>query len=286
MEGIVRLPTLSNVDLEAECLYMYRYGEGDTNIVYHCHCYYEIFLTVSGSITHYINGVTESLPEGSLVFIRPDDAHSHIYDSPESRNISYINLTFTSETAESLFSYLSDVFPSRNLLSCDMPPKVFLNNIDKNRLVKQIGALNAVNWKDKGALKLHMRALLADIFVKYFYSTPEDAETNLPLWFSRLLSDMDRHENFMQGLDKMIEISGKSREHIARSFKKYLGISSTEYINELRINYASNLILRTNMPMLDICFDCGFQSVSYFYKVFKKKYNMSPSDFRKKYKNA
>ncbi len=286
MEDIVRLPILSNVDPDTECLYLYRHGEDDTNIVHHRHCYYEIFLTVSGSATHYVNGVIESLPEGSLVFMRPNDAHTFLYESPESRNISYINLTFTIETAESLFSYLSDAFPSQDLLSCDMPPKVFLNSIDKEHLANQLGKLNAVNWKNKDALKLHLRALLAEIFVKHFFITHEDTETHLPPWFSRLLTDMERHENFSQGPDKMVEISKKSREHIGRSFKRYLGISPTMYINELRINNASIMILHTNMPILDICLECGFQSISYFYKVFKKKYNMSPTDFRKKYKST
>lgn len=282
MDLAVRLPAFAHVDREAECLFKQTIGDNDTTI-YHSHSFYEIFLVVSGTVTHYINGKTDILPEGTLVFIRPDDAHTYIYTTPESRNVEYVNLTFSTKTVELLFTYLSDTFPAQDLLSCDMPPKNTLSKFEKKRLLNQIKELNTLNWKDKKALKHRMRALMADIFVRYFSGDKADVETELPLWFAQLMSEMERYENFYAGLDRMVEISGKSREHIARNFKKYLGISSTEYINELRINYAISLLLRTNTPVLDICFNCGFQSVSHFYKAFKKIYGISPLDVKKKW---
>lgn len=282
METAIRLPVFAHVDKEAECLFKQTIGDNDTTI-YHSHSFYEIFLIVSGTVTHYINGKTDVLPEGTLVFMRPDDAHTYIYETPESRNVEYVNLTFSTKTIELLFTYLSDTFHSQDLLSCDMPPKVTLSKFEKKRLLNQIKELNTINWKDKNALKHRMRALMADIFVRYFSNDKSDVETDLPLWFSQLVSEMERYENFYAGLDRMVELSGKSREHIARNFKKYLGISSTEFINELRVNYAVSLLLRTNTPVLDICFNSGFQSVSYFYKAFKKIYDISPLDFKKKW---
>ena len=282
MDLAIRLPAAFHVDREAECLFKHTIGDSDTTI-YHSHSFYEIFLVTSGSLTHFINGKKDILPEGTLVFIRPDDAHTYIYETPESRNVSYVNLTFTENTVNLLFTYLSDTFHSRDLLSCDMPPKVTLSEFEKKRLLNQIEELNTINWKNKNALKHRMRALMADIFVRYYSNDKNDIESDLPLWFSQLLSEMERYENFYAGLERMVEISGKSREHIARNFKKYLNISSTEYINELRINYAVSLLLRTNTPVLDICFNSGFQSVSHFYKAFKKVYDISPLDIKKKW---
>lgn len=281
MKDYPRLPSAYNVDPVAECFYQYVYGAND--IFYpHCHEFYEIFITISGTVTHLINGTTQKLPEGSLVFIRPDDVHGYIYDDPKSSESAYVNLAFSPETARSLFDYLSDSFPSDELLSRDMPPMIRLNAIEKKRLLSQISELNSVNWQDKKALKARMRAILADIFVRHFYSLPDSKQSELPLWLSRLFSDMERPENFAAGMERMIELSGKSREHLARSVKKHCGITLADYIGELRLNYASNLLVRTNTPIIDICYACGFGSVSYFYRVFKAKYNLSPSQFRKK----
>lgn len=280
MENIPRFRAENNIDMEAECLYRYVYGQDDKYFP-HCHDYYEIFITISGTVTHQINGVTERLPEGSLVFIRPDDIHGYRYDTPQSAETAYINLTFTRDTAKLLFEYLSDSFPSINLLSCDMPPKISLTNTEKKRLLALISELNVVNWQDKKALKLRMRAILADIFVRFFYNMPDSVENEIPTWLSKLMERMEQPENFVEGMERMIELSKKSREHLARSLKKYCGITLSEYINELRLNYASNLLLHTNTSVIEICFACGFQSVSYFYRIFKARYGVSPKEFRK-----
>ena len=233
MKNYPRLTAESCVDSEAECLYRYVYGAND--VFYpHCHDFYEIFITVSGTVTHFINGITQKLPEGSLVFIRPDDVHAYIYDTPHSTKTAYINFTFSKETANSLFSYLSNSFPSDYLLSCDILPTITLSNIQKDRLLRVMSELNIINWNDKCSLKLKMRAILADIFVRYFSNLPENSQETLPMWLSQLLSDMELPENFTAGFERMVFLSKKSREHLSRSLKKYCKITASEYINDLR----------------------------------------------------
>ena len=278
-----RLSVEDSIDMEAQCLYRYIKGDND-GFHPHCHDFYEIFITAEGTVTHFINGVETKLPEGSLVFIRPDDVHGYMYESAESMKTSFINLTFTYETAELLFEYLSSSFPSDRLLFCKMPPTVTLNKWEKKHLITQISELNSVNWTDKNALKLRMRVILADIFVRHFYNMPENSESSSPQWLAQLLSLMERYENFTVGIDRMIELSKRSREHLSRSMKKYYGVTLTEYINDLRINYAVTLLIKSDTPILEICFECGFQSISSFYKVFGSKYGISPKEFRKRYK--
>ena len=80
----------------------------------------------------------------------------------------------------------------------------------------------------------------------------------------------------------MPEISGKSREYIARSFKKFLGITPTDFVNDLKLTYAASRIINTNLKITDICLSSGYESISWFNKMFIIKYGMSPKDFRKK----
>lgn len=283
MEKYRRNSVEENIDTNVG--YYYHYVSGADDFFFpHYHDYYEIFITVSGIVTHWINGVTCELPEGSLVFIRPDDVHGYLYNTPQSVKTSYINFAFTRETAAQLFEYLKDSFPCESLLSAETSPYIILSDAEKKRLIRQISELNTVDLQDKKALRLRSKVLLADIFARFFYNVDSEMQESVPLWLSHLLRNMEYSENFTVGLERMLQLSGKSREHLSRSMKKYVGITPSEYINNLRINYASNLLINTDSPIIDICYNCGFLNLSYFYKTFKNKYGISPKKFRQQYK--
>lgn len=284
MDSYPRFTQLDEFGPESQCHYHYVVGANDI-FNPHRHEFYELFITVSGTVTHWINGATKKLPEGSLVFIRPDDLHGYIYDDPKSSETVYINLSFSAELLQSLFDYLSGSgFPSGKLISATMPPTKLLHKAEKDRLAAQLSELNTLNIRDKKARDLRMRAMLADIFVRFFSDLPGGEQSDIPIWLTQLLSEMERPEHFTAGWEKMAELSSRSKEHLSRSLKKYCGTTPTEYVNALRVNYASNLLLNTNTPIIDICFTCGFQSLSNFYKAFDKTHHMSPTAFIKKYK--
>lgn len=280
MNECIRLKASKYIDSESQSFYKYISGNSDIFCL-HCHEYYEIFLTAKGTVAHYINDCTVYLPEGSLVFIRPDDRHSYLYETEQSRKTEYVNLAFSKETAEQLFTYLSDGFPSKALLSSPMPPQCLLSPHEKKRLLQKIDELNTVKWDDKKQLKMHMRGLLVEIFTNYFSHFPEHKQNEIPQWLLFLSDEMKKPENFIGGTEKMTELCKKSKEHLSRSIKKYYGITLSEYINNLRINYAANLLMNTNIPVLDICFECGFQNMSWFYSVFEKKFGVSPGVFKR-----
>ena len=265
--------------------FRYRYILGSDDIFNpHCHEYYEIFITISGTVIHWINGETRPLPEGSLVFIRPDDIHGYIYETPDNSNTTYVNLSFRKELLHDLLRYLSGAFPSQKLLQSNFPPTVIVSKLERQRILSQLEELNVINWKDQKALNLRMRIILADILSRTFSTIPSDIHPQEPSWLTHLIFEMQMPENFIAGSQRMVELSNRSREHVARYLQKYRGMTISEFINDLRINYASNLLIHSNAPILDICYTCGFQSSSHFYKVFAKKYNLTPIAFRKKYK--
>ena len=92
--------------------------------------------------------------------------------------------------------------------------------------------------------------------------------------------------NFILGSSRMIELSGKSREHLSRMMKKYYNMSPAEFVNELRLDYCIHLLTRSDVSVVDICYGCGFENLSWFYKVFNKKYGTTPSKYRKNHKLA
>ncbi len=278
--GIRKLLAQYHVDSQSGCLYRYIKSETE-RLVLHCHDYFEIFLTLKGTLIHTANGKSRRLSEGSLVFVRDFDCHGYESDGVE---FEVVNLAFTCDTLMALFDYLSEGFCSEKLLSAPFPPTVTLSANDKNKLFSKLSELNTINFSDKKTIRTEMRKLLLEIFVKYFsdftpYSETQISSEKIPFWLENCCEKMRRPANFISGIDKFYELSGKSHEHATRCMRKYYGVSPTEYINDLRITYAANLLLSSNLSVTDICYECGFMNISHFYDLFKAKYMMTPKEF-------
>ncbi len=274
----------ASTQIDEEIGFRYRTVYVDTeNSKLHYHDYYEIFLTLSDNLYHYINGVEQTLHRGTLVFIRKEDVH--YYSSMPTKGISFINLAFTEEIMNGLFSFLSDGFCSAKLLSAKNPPSISLPEHDVEWLMRQTELLNSTMIDDTDMLKYRARVLLFKIFTKFFsgFSEYDPSENNviIPAWLKKLDAEMHKPENFSLGAEHMVEMSGKCRAYLGRMMKQYYKTTIPDYINDLRLNFWANSLINSDAPILDICFECGFENVSWAYSLFKNKYGTTPLKFRK-----
>lgn len=250
----------------------------------HTHNFYEIFLITKGKVVHNINDNKQLLEEGTLVFIRPSDVHH--YKKYKDENCELINIAFPQKTIKELFNYLGEGFNRKSLLENGMPHSVKLSNVETGIIIKRMEDLNLINRDSKQEINTKLRILLLEIFIKYFSSNYNDEKTNVPRWLSTLREEMLKKENFIKGFSEMQRISNKSKEHVCREFKKHFELTPTEFINDQRLNYAANLLTNTDENIPFISMEAGFENLSHFYHIFKKKYNSSPGDFRNKYRKS
>ena len=82
-------------------------------------------------------------------------------------------------------------------------------------------------------------------------------------------------------LDKMATDLGISKYVLSRVFSKTFHRNFSQYLNDARINYAVSAIENTNDTLLDIAMESGFDSQRTFNRVFKDRFHMSPSEYRK-----
>ena len=92
---------------------------------------------------------------------------------------------------------------------------------------------------------------------------------------------MERNVEEPLSLDAVAEHVGLSRRHLERLFKQHLECRPARYYLELRLSRARQLLLQTNMSILEVTVSCGFQSAPHFSKCYKDLFGHPPSAERR-----
>ncbi len=85
-------------------------------------------------------------------------------------------------------------------------------------------------------------------------------------------------------LPLLAEMAGMSPVAFSRFFKTRTGKSLSDYIIDIRLGYASSLLVDSSNSIAEICYDCGFNNLSNFNRIFKKKKKCSPKEFRENFR--
>ena len=72
-----------------------------------------------------------------------------------------------------------------------------------------------------------------------------------------------------------------SEPYFMRFFKKHTGMTCVDYMNDYRMERAVELLQTTNLSIMEISMQVGMHNISYFNRLFKKKYQMTPKEYRK-----
>ena len=94
-------------------------------------------------------------------------------------------------------------------------------------------------------------------------------------------------DNYKYG--SLIEISCILKQNdykLSKLIKKHLNCTFKELLQEKKLIKSSELLRYTNMPITQIIEEVGYENLTYFYKIFKVKYHMTPSEYRKENKNS
>lgn len=94
------------------------------------------------------------------------------------------------------------------------------------------------------------------------------------------------NENYMYELKlaTLADLANMSPSAFSRFFKLHTGRTLSDYIIDIRMGFATRLLLDTNDTIAEVGFNCGYNNLSNFNRIFKRKKGCSPSEFRENYK--
>ena len=82
-------------------------------------------------------------------------------------------------------------------------------------------------------------------------------------------------------IDDMAALTYYSKSHFMKFFKTHMGTGFIEYLNDYRLTMAARLLASTGASVLEIAARTGFDNLSYFNRLFKRKYHLTPMQYRK-----
>lgn len=93
------------------------------------------------------------------------------------------------------------------------------------------------------------------------------------------------NSNYMRDLKlkTLSDLACMSETAFSRFFKLHTGRTVSDYIIDIRLGYAARMLVDTNKSIADICYLCGYNNLSNFNRVFKRKKGCAPTEFREYY---
>jgi AraC-like DNA-binding protein len=103
----------------------------------------------------------------------------------------------------------------------------------------------------------------------------------MPEEVERAVSFIENHSAEEISLDDIAKASHLSKFYMSRQFKSKIGLSPYEYLLNVRLNQAKELLVTTGMPVSQIAEQCGFSNQSGFMRLFKRVQGCTPLQYRK-----
>lgn len=249
----------------------------------HTHDYVEIVYVCSGETTHIVDGKTIRLGAGELLFLRQHVRHEVYKAGIRDVSVNFIVLPeFFSvplgtigEDASPMRRFLADCLLNQNIgpgyLHFQVAEDVSVQNLVENLLMTLLK--EPPNWQKISQMTL---ALLLLELMEHTESLAWDAQESVIL---KVLRYIDGH--YANGsLTDAARLFHCDISALSRDIRRQTGKTYTELVQEKRMSQAAFLLRSTDRKVADIAIAVGYENISYFHRLFRSIYGVSPRQFR------
>jgi len=94
--------------------------------------------------------------------------------------------------------------------------------------------LHSIPVRSGATQRTALRMLLFELITQYFPLVTQAGESELPNWLQQTCEEMQKPQNLALGVPRMLNLASVSAEHLARTARKFLGQTPTNYVNQLQ----------------------------------------------------
>ncbi len=241
----------------------------------HWHRSLELFYVSKTGCTVWCNGKTSVLRDDDLVIINSGEPHE-VYGFGEGKKAG----------CSFIISYelLKEAFPEFDNWYFVVGEKNEAYHKLTEKMMEMLRLYKSENpWK-----ALQLRSVMYEILYILVNDFKVDKESIMDVKtqkygerYKQILEYIKKNYTEELTLKDTAEYFGLSQEHFSRSFKNYVGQTFTGYVKNLRVDKARELLVQTDLNIIDIAANVGEPDAKAFIRDFKRAYSVTPHQYRK-----
>ena len=249
---------------------------------WHLHPEYELIYIEANTGTRHVGEHISTYKKNDLVLIGSNIPHLN-FDYGIRSEYKKVVVHLNKDFIEKHFDEIPELFPIKKLFKTSNHGIAFKKN--KRKIGKKLFQLKKLSPFNqyfqlveifKMLSKTKNMGLLHEKPYNNQYSNMEQKRLMLIYTF------IDKNYHRKIGLDEIAEISFMNREAFCRFFKKITKCTFTQFLNRYRISHSKRYLM-LGKSVSDACYHSGFESLSYYNRIFRRITKENPRDFRSRY---
>ena len=272
----------------SDCFYLADRHKSSFDFPIHSHPEFELnFIAGAAGVRRTVGDHSETIGDYDLVLIASPNLE-HVWEQGEcqSKDIREITIQFTSDVLPEPLLSKSQFHSIRRMLDRARCGLAFSGLTS----MKVFGKIDELTHQQRG-----FHAVLSFLKLLYDLSLADDSRTLSSSSFARIkTSNESRRVNKVQQyiashyaedvrLETLADLAGMTPVAFSRFFHQRTGRSLSEYIIEIRLGIAARMLIDTTKMVAEICYDCGFNTLSNFNRLFRKHKGCTPTAFRENF---
>ena len=227
----------------------------------------------------------QNVAAGDIIFIRPGRLHS--IEQEPGRSMEYENIILKPDLLMSGQNDLCAVRFITPLMTGRLPVDTFITPElsyykDASDCIRQIDLLCGTTPE---GYQLAVKGYLFHfVFILITHRLKEEEEPAVQSKtlekLKTILKYVEEHYTDHITIEDMAALTFYSKSHFMKFFKAHMGSGFIEYLNDYRLTMAERLLRSSDLSVLEVAEQSGFDNLSYFNRIFKRKYGSSPGKYR------
>lgn len=275
---------------QADCFTMFTRTKKSFDFPLHYHDEIELNFVMNGKgARRMVGDHMEEIGDMELVLVGPNLEHAWFGEDFNGNEITEVTIQFDSDFFNEKFLRKNQLSFIRSMLEKSTRGILFSMATTK-LLAPRIMGLSKKQGFDS---VLELMSILHDLSISRNYRLLSDSGFNTiekHTYSSRRIEKVMNysHQNFHKpiSLAEVAKLTSMTETAFSRFFKLHTGMTFINCLNEIRLGHASRMLIETTHSISEIAYDCGFNNISNFNRIFKHKKGCTPKDLRASYEQG